>query len=287
MKRKGGGLLSPALLIATLVAMLLPITLPASQRQTDDPWRTLVLVYESTDIATPDKPTEALRLSAMFVPKIFGDLITFRPADDWSPRFSVAAHAHLADSLGRMPGIITDWSNDRAHMTIETIYTAVPLRQTSYYGRLGAVVTANNVRAELERYAPPGKYDSIFIIWRNLGAEGRVITGHAGVAFPVLDGGTGAYIASIPLKPWFDETIDLRGLREVFVHEWLHQVIAENRMQGATNLAELHDSLAYGYVQGTAAVWYSDMLSGALTERFGVTPLNFVPPADARQVARP
>jgi len=274
-------LFSPAVLVLVLVSLTAPALLAASQTSASPaPWRVLVMVYESTDIAEPDQYTANIRDIAQIMPGMWGDLMTGKPAEDsWSPQLSAGARARLDDSLSQLPTLISEWSDGRATITISTVYTGHPLFATGDSQRLGATVEAANVRADIDRYAPNGLYDSIFAVWRNLGPDGPSVTFHAGVAFPSLDKASGAYFASIPLKALFEDQTDLRGFREVFVHEWLHQVIAENHAHGINNVPELHDPTAYGFESvGTWSHWYAAMMDGSLAHRFGVDALSFALP---------
>jgi len=273
-------LLPRALLVAVSVAVFSSGALATSEFRPLQPWNTLALVYESTDVEEPDQVTAMVRQSTELMVQALTVAFSLKPEPTtWEPQMTAAAKANLNDALAQMPGIVDEWSDGRAAMDITVQYVDTPLSATAYYGHTGATVNADSIRTDLERYAPHDVYDAVFVVWRNASDQGPLMLRHAGVAFPYLDSGTNAYIASIPLKAYFDADTDTRGLREVFVHEWLHQVIAENNAHGAENVAPLHEPRDYGYENvGTARYWYSDMMNGNLADAFGVHLLDFTPP---------
>ena len=139
----------------------------------------------------------------------------------------------------------------------------------------------DDIRSDLDEFAPPGKYDSIFVFWpqRNLKNGTAVPCDAWGLAIGASKWTNGATYAAIANAPSFAWTNEARG--EVWLHEWLHGVCAHFAQRGHVmperdaDGGELH-----GYFRSPTAGWtdyYRDLMSGKVLEegkRLGI-------PADA------
>ncbi|PZR73598.1 MAG: hypothetical protein DLM52_10750 [Chthoniobacterales bacterium] len=128
----------------------------------------------------------------------------------------------------------------------------------------------DDTRRELERFAPPGKFDSLFVFWpQHDFARGISVPGCAwGLGMGASDwsnGATYAAVANAPSAAWKNEA---RG--EVWLHEWLHGVCHHFAQRGHVmperdaDGAELH-----GYTRSKTDGWteyYRDLMSGAVME---------------------
>ncbi|GHU87270.1 hypothetical protein FACS1894202_01270 [Clostridia bacterium] len=127
-------------------------------------------------------------------------------------------------------------------------------------------VSPADVKADLDKYAPPGMYDSIIVASRMDGiprsywglAQGATeMSNSAGYSFVAfLDGDMSWYMATTADNPYPEE---------VFVHEWLHQLEAFYRGKGYT-FPGVDDSIIYGYKNALTIgyngwhVYYGDIM---------------------------
>lgn len=118
-------------------------------------------------------------------------------------------------------------SDNQAYVVYDVIYvnrminTLTQLSQGYYW------VSPNDVRAELDQYAPEGTYDSVFIYWpqNDLVNNTQIPSWGWGLALTSpsswSNGATYATVANAPDWMWESPSGDLG---EVWLHEWLHGV---------------------------------------------------------------
>jgi hypothetical protein len=75
--------------------------------------------------------------------------------------------------------------------------------------------------------------------------------------------GAGFSSVKTPLENWW--WTDATYPEEVFIHEWMHQVLFFHETTGQTNV-DLHSEAQYGYVKvdGTWKEWLSDVMQGTV-----------------------
>jgi hypothetical protein len=209
-------------------------------------WKTLALIYRDTDV-------------------------TFRRSDGTTYRLQ----AHVGDSmydlvrstLRRTVRSVNEWSGGMAAMDLHVVDVPHALTKLDEWGG-GYWVGPQAVEADLDRYAPPGTYDSVFVIWRARDASGvEVPVGGWGLTIPAGSWSNDAGFTSLitPSYEWW--WTDSAVPEEVFVHEWLHQVIFFHQDAGRMSL-DLHAGRDYGYNDsaGTWKAWYTDVMQGKVRD---------------------
>jgi len=230
-----------------VVLILLGMFLSMAPRQAaaaTTTWKTLVLVYRSTDVTYVEGGvTQRLRTSM------------------------TSADVNAAVSaVKRTPGTVYDWSANQATMRMKVVYPDHPVRRVSLHANrdYGYWLSPADMAADLDRYAPAGTYDSVIVIWRKDTDAGQVVPG-TGWGWTTADRThtNGAFYTSVTQLP------NHRGWpgaypEEVFVHEWLHQVEGFYGWNKGFPLPGLHDTDRYGYtaVDGSWNKWYRDYMRG-------------------------
>jgi len=128
----------------------------------------------------------------------------------------------------------------------------------------------NDTRPELDRLAPCGRFDSVFVFWAQHDlARGISVPGFAwGLGMAASDWSNGATYAAVANAPSFAWKSEARG--EVWLHEWLHGVCHHFARRGHVmperdaDGGELH-----GYTRSAAHGWtdyYRDLMSGSVAK---------------------
>lgn len=231
-----------------------PTAPPISAAAPAATWKGLVLLYRETDVTFTRSDGSSYRLQA---------------------RMSDAMHDLVLDTVGRFRNSVATWSDGLARMNLDVV--EVPHALTSldawnsvyWVGPLAA-------EADLNQYAPTGSYDSIFVVWQARDDAGQEVPGGGwGLTLPPGPWANGAGYTSLitPSALWW--WTDSTAPEEVFVHEWLHQVIYWNDSQGRLSL-DLHAASSYGYepTDGTFRRWLSDVMTGQVPEGDHFTGVN-------------
>jgi hypothetical protein len=211
-------------------------------------WRSLLLVYRELDVR--------LRI------------------DSRKRRFHhVASDQELSDALNSFTGfpeLVSKLTNGQAEIEYEIARPDHALTSLTRESPSRFWPSPDDIRSDLNEFAPTGNYDSIFVFWpqRNL-KDGTAIPcdawGLAMGASEWTNGATYAAIANAPSSAWENEA---RG--EVWLHEWLHGVCAHFSQRGHVmperdaDGGELH-----GYVRSPTDGWtdyYRDLMSGNVLE---------------------
>jgi hypothetical protein len=231
-------------------------------------WRTLLLVYCELDVRLP-----------------VGRGLVGR--DSVEPRrhfHHVASERELADAIDSFrgfPQLVRELTNGAAGIEYEIVRPDHALISLTRESSLRFWPSPDNIRSDLDEFALPGKYDSIFVFWpqRNLKNGTAVPCDAWGLAMGASESTNDATYAAIASAPSFAWTNEARG--EVWLHEWLHGVCAHFAQRGHimpyrdADGGELH-----GYVRSPTAGWtdyYRDLMNGRVLEdgkRLGI-------PADA------
>jgi hypothetical protein len=217
-------------------------------------WRSLLLVYRELDV----------RLSV--------------GRDSVEPQQRAHFH-HIAserelndalDSFAGFPQLVFELTNGRAEIKHEIVKVDHALTSLTRESPSRFWPSPEDIRSELDEFAPPGKNDSIFVFWpqRNLKNGTGVPCDAWGLAMgasKLTNGATYAAIANAPSSAWENEA---RG--EVWLHEWLHGVCAHFAQHGHVmperdaDGGELH-----GYVRSPTTGWieyYRDLMNGNVLE---------------------
>ena len=149
------------LLLAVVLAASLLATSATGPAAAASPtvWNTLVMVYRGTDVSyTWDGATKRLRSSMT----------------------SADVDRALA-AVTRTTFTVADWSGGMAGMKQTVVYPRNRVRWASLHGPDGSWgywLAPDNIKADIDAYAPAGKYDSIIVIWRRDDDSGNRIPGY-------------------------------------------------------------------------------------------------------------
>ena len=209
-------------------------------------WKGLVLIYRDTDVTFTRPNGTEYRLQA---------------------HMGAAMHELVLDTLDDFANSVGNWSDGTAALDLEVVEVPHKLTNLNEFGS-GYWVGPQAVERDIDSYAPHGTYDSVLVIWQP--------KDDAGVQVPVPGWGltlgpgpwaNGAGFSSIttPGEMWWWTGSDVP--EEVFVHEWMHQVIFWNEAHDRLEL-DLHAGGSYGYeaAGGTWKRWLADVMTGAVRD---------------------
>jgi hypothetical protein len=128
------------------------------------------------------------------------------------------------ESFARFPALATDLSGGEVGVTFEVVHVERPLTTLTPMGDDMRWPSPDDTRPDLERLAPPGAFDSLFVLWpqRDLASGAEVRTGGWGLAIRATEwsnGATYATVANVEDAIWSRPVVG-----EVWLHEWLHGV---------------------------------------------------------------
>jgi hypothetical protein len=161
-------------------------------------WNALLLVYEALD----------LRLSRRRFRHVLGERDV----------------GEAVRSFDRFPALAAEVSGGEALVRHEVVRAGRPLNSLTGMGPDQHWPSPEDTRPELDRWAPPGAYDSVFVLWplEDPATGESVPSGGWGLAVGATDwanGATYATVGSARPEVW---AVPVRG--EVWLHEWLHGV---------------------------------------------------------------
>ena len=144
-------------------------------------WKALVLVYRETDL-------------------------TFERADGTNyhlqARMDGSMHNLVLDTLGRFRRSVSGWSSGLAAMEMDVVEVPHPLRSLDEFGA-GYWVGPRSIASDIDEYVPPGKYDSVFVIWQAKDDAGEMVpVGGWGLSLPPGSWANGAGYSSIITPTW-------------------------------------------------------------------------------------
>ncbi len=205
-------------------------------------WKGIVLLYTSTDVTYTRSDGTDYHLTATM---------------------STDMHDLVLDTVGRFERSVGTWSNDLVHLNLDIVEVPHPI--TALDSLSGGIywVGPDSIKADMNRYAPVGSYDSIFVVWQARDAHEIIPVGGWGLTLPPGSWANGAGFSSViaPSDMWWWTNAVAPG--EVFVHEWLHQVVYWNEAHDRLDL-NLHAGPDYGYQSenGSWRRWLSDVMTG-------------------------
>jgi hypothetical protein len=211
----------------------------------------------------PQSPTRALDAD---IPYPGTDVIYTRSdGTDYhlTATMSTEMHDLVLDTLGRFKRSVGTWSNDLVHMDLDIVEVPHPITSLDSLGSGIYWVGPNAIEADLNQYAPTGSYDSIFVVWQGRDAREIIPVGGWGLTLPPGSWTNGAGYSSV-ITPsdmwWWTNSV---APEEVFVHEWMHQVLYWNEHHDRLHL-DLHAAPSYGYQSenGSWRRWLSDVMTG-------------------------
>ena len=237
-------------------------------------WRSLLLVYREMDVRLLlGRDSVELRENYRCVER--------RTTETHRQRFHhIAGEREIADALDSFAGfpqLVFELTKGAAKIEPVVIKVDQALNSLTRESETRFWPSPDNVRSDLDRFAPAGKYHSIFIFWpqrdfKNGTAVPCDAWGLGMAASKWSNGATYAAIANASSAAWTNET---RG--EVWLHEWLHGVCAHFAECG--HLMPTRDADGgelHGYVRSSTGGWtdyYRDLMNGNVLEngkRFGI-----------------
>lgn len=209
-------------------------------------WKGLLLIYRHTDVTFTRSDGSTYRLRATMSDKMY---------------------SLSRDVVAKFVKAAGNWSDDYTAMDLKIVDVSRTLDELSQLSNGKYWVGPKSVRTELDKYAPTGTYDSIFVLWEAKDSDGvRVPTGGWGLTVSPGPWANGAGFSSIhtPAEYWW---WDVKYPQEVFVHEWLHQVLFFHENAGRLKL-DLHGEAQYGYkaIDGSYKHWLSDVMRGLVKD---------------------
>src|SRR6185295_8258809 len=130
----------------------------------------------------------------------------------------------------------TKWNNGRANASMDKIVVKEPIRSLTKTDDAGHYwVAPEDVAAQLDKYAPPGKYDSLFVVWNPASASPDIPICCAYGIGPQAST-NGATYAAVPTA--------FKG-GEAYVHEWLHGAGRFYRSHGL-DVPDPHENRTFG-----------------------------------------
>lgn len=152
------------------------------------------------------------------------------------------------------------WNGGRATMTMDKILVNDAVTRLSFAdnNKKNYWVGANDIARQLDLYAPPGRYDSVFVIWNPQSAQ-PAVPNCCGYGLGPSADSNGATYANLP-------TAFHNG--EAYVHEWLHGAGDFYRDQHGLAIPDPHDERIFGVTgpdsNGSWQGWYKALLRGRL-----------------------
>lgn len=185
----------------------------------------------------------------------------------------LATDIEVADALHSFrgfPALVESLTDGVATVEYEIVHVDRALHSLTQDTPARFWPSAADTRPELDRFAPAGEYDSVFVFWpqHDSSSDSRVPCDAWGLALAATAASncaTYAAITNAPTAAWQGEA---RG--EVWLHEWLHGVCGGYAQQGHAMPAHDADGAElHGYVRSPSAGWtdyYRDLMNGNVIE---------------------
>ena len=173
-------------------------------------------------------------------------------------------------SFQEFPALVADLTAQRATIDYKVVRVNRPLESLTRRAKGMFWPSPDDTRQEIDHFAPPGKYDSIFIFWpqNDLDRRRSISSGGWGLGMGASKWSSGATYAAVGNAPSFAWRIPKIG--EVWLHEWLHGVCAYFHDRGhSMPSGDADGGSRHGYVQSETTGWtdyYRDLMNGAVLE---------------------
>ena len=212
-------------------------------------WKAILLIYEHVDVRVPGR---------WWLPRRFSHTLSEKEITD------------AIMSFERFPSLVADLTADKAMIDYNVVRIARALDSLTCRAKGMFWPSPNDTRLEIDDWAPPGRYDSIFVFWPQNDLEHRrsIPTGGWGLGMAASGWSNDATYAAVGNVPSFAWRIPKIG--EVWLHEWLHGVCAHFRDLGhIMPSGDADGGSRHGYVQSETTGWtdyYRDLMNGCVLE---------------------
>lgn len=216
-------------------------------------WNAVLLVYEGLDV----------RLGWRRFRHVLGD----------------ADVAPALRSFDAFPALAAEVSGGEAQVRSQVVRADRPLTSLTEMGSGLHWPSPSDTGRELDRWAPPGSHDSVFVLWPLLdpATGASVPSGGWGLAIGATDWANGATYATVgSARP---EVWKVPVLGEVWMHEWLHGVCDLYARRGfPMPPGDADGAERNGYRRDPDDGWcayYRDLMSGRVVvdgQRVGIPP---------------
>ncbi len=200
-------------------------------------WESLLLIYSGIDVS-------------------------YRCPGKRSKRFAYAlSEQEVQDGINsfeKFPVLVDELTSGRAGIEYQINRIERHLTSLTLIGQAMYWPSPDDTREEIEQFAPPGRYDSVFVLWpqRNLVDGTSIRSGGWGLAIAASRWSNEATYAAVANTESWRWQIPVMG--EVWLHEWLH---------GPHGDAD--GGARHGYNQSPVSGWtdyYRDLMSGNVLE---------------------
>lgn len=170
------------------------------------------------------------------------------------------------ESFARFPALATELSAGEVGVTFEVAHAGRALATLTSMGDDMRWPSPEDTRPELDRLAPRGAFDSVFVLWpqRDLASGAEVRTGGWGLAIRATDWSNGATYATVANTT--EEIWSRPVAGEVWLHEWLHGVCDRfSRFGYEMPPGDADGGGRAGYEQTSSDGWcgyYRDLMTG-------------------------
>jgi hypothetical protein len=212
-------------------------------------WKSLLLVYSSIDVSYP---YHGKRL------KRFAYALSEQEVQDGVRAFE------------QFPALVEELTSGRAGIEYQINPIERHLTSLTLIGQEMYWPSPDDTRPEIDRLAPPGLYDSIFVLWpqRNLADHASIPSGGWGLAIAAARWSNEATYAAVANTESWRWNIPVSG--EVWLHEWLHGACAFFASKGyLMPHGDADGGARHGYTQSPVSGWtdyYRDLMSGNVLE---------------------
>ncbi len=178
-------------------------------------------------------------------------------------------------SFRHFPLLAKECSCGLANVIFDIVHIDRPIHSLSPLDNYTYWVSPSDVHVELDIYAPPGTYDSIFVYWPQNNFYDNLQIPSPGWGLAIGPGHIpgGATYCSIANATSYNWDIPLVG--EVWLHEWLHGICDFFQSKGFTMpLSNADGGGSHGYKQSPVTGWcryYRDLMTGRVKENGRLT----------------
>jgi hypothetical protein len=182
-------------------------------------------------------------------------------------------------SFARLPALVARLSEGEAELDHDLVPVERCLDSLTPMGDGRYWPSPSDTRVELDRVAPPGARDSVFVLWpqNDLRTGRQVPSGGWGLAIGATDWSNGATYATVANASGATWSEPVPG--EVWLHEWLHGVCdhyARSRFAMPPGDADGGERAGYGREPDLGwSRYYGDLMTGRVEvrgRRVGIPP---------------